>query len=413
VVDATRQRGERHAARRQQVLAAATRLINDDQAPGSILQALANDMGLAHNTLYHYFPDRDALYRAAMERTLHLREASLAAAEAAGGRALDVFVAYMTAELSAPPHSRIVATGDQALPDRDRVRVRRAADAHRARLARLLEAGMRDGSMSACHARTRAVAIDSILDARARRAGDRRSQAEVRGDCAVLVDVLTNGLLRPGCAFPEPLPERRPVDELLGMAPEAADPGARQLQSLIGVAIDSFNRFGWEASIPDMAARVGKSKTVFYQYAVDKEDLLYLCYQHCFRLLEAAQRTATGNARSAVEETLLYYRYVYEAHGSRIGPFLLFQTVSPLKPQHRRVVGVRNRTMSLRGQDRIRRGIREGAFREVRAELVQPMFGSMLYRLAGWYENDYPLPLREVADECVRLLYEGLAARDR
>jgi AcrR family transcriptional regulator len=70
----------------------------------------------------------------------------------------------------------------------------------------------------------------------------------------------------------------RPLEVILGMTVDPQDPARLEFERLLRTATEDFDRHGWNASFPRMAARLKRSKSVFYHYAVDKEALLYLCY---------------------------------------------------------------------------------------------------------------------------------------
>jgi len=160
-----------------------------------------------------------------------------------------------------------------------------------------------------------------------------------------------------------------------------------------------------------MAAQVGKSKTSYYQYAVDKEDLLYLCYARGIALVEASHRAASKGAANPAEGIVLHYRYLYLAHGSVLGPFPLYNARPSLKPQHRRLIDMRNNGVRYRGQRRVERAIAEGWFRALDPHIVQPLFGGMLYRLSSGPESIDAASLATLATENTRLVFEGLAPR--
>lgn len=414
---AARERGKRRgsgrrAARREAALVAATRVISGEPGTGASLQAVADALGVAHNSLYHYFRDRGDLYRAALERTVALRSQSLAEALGTRGSVLSQLVDYLSRELSAPSHSRVEYSGDRTLPAKEHARFRAAVSEHQSNLAALIAAGIEERSVADCNPLTRALALESILDRfivvdPIMRAGG-ASRAQV---AAIACDILCNGVLVPGRQMPVPALDPRPVEEVLGLAVDAEDAERAQLEMLLRTATDAFNREGWAASIPRMAAQLGKSKTVFYQYAVDKEDLLFLCYSRGIALVEASHRAASMAAANPAEGIVLHYRYLYLAHGSMLGPFPLFNARPSLKPQHRRLIELRNNGSRYRGQRRVERAIAEGWFRDLDPHIVQPLFGGMLYRVSSGYGSGDPESLAALARENTRLVFEGLTPR--
>src|SRR5437879_12895076 len=67
---------ERCARRREEILEAAVRLFAEHGFPDTAMQVLADTLGVGKGTLYRYFPSKQVLFLAAVDRVmLKLREA--------------------------------------------------------------------------------------------------------------------------------------------------------------------------------------------------------------------------------------------------------------------------------------------------------------------------------------------------
>jgi hypothetical protein len=272
--------------------------------------------------------------------------------------------------------------------------------------------GVSEGSILPCDPYLRAVAIDSILnrliDVDAMMLGATMTRADV---ITGIIDALRHGILVPDRSMPSPPADQREITALLDLDLDLEDIEGRELQHLLSNAIQAFNEHGWNASIPAMASRIGKSKTVYYQFSVDKAELLFHCLSRGINLIAASQRASARNGSNMAETIVLHYRYLYRAHDSVIGPFPLFMEADHLRSQHRRLVAIGNHSLRLRGQRRVQAAISEGWFRAIPPNIVQPLFGSMLYKLgAGSLNRRGGVDFERAAVENTRFVFEGLDA---
>ncbi len=404
-----RKRSRAYLARREEMLDVAARLINSEGVASATLSAVADVLGVRHNTLYHYFDDRDDLRRTVLERTVALRQASLEQAMAHSGPALDKVLAYLEIELGAPLNSRVDTSGGRGLEASERELFMRLKNRLTGNLATLIRSGIADGSIASCDPVVRAFALESIVNRFI--VHDRQTRAGLAGAglTGVLLDILRNGILQPRRQMPDPPSDPRGISAILGFTFESEDEIGLDLHRMLANATLAFNQEGWEASSPEMAARYGKSKTVYYQFAADKQELLFHCLSRGIALIEASQLVSSAAGRNPAELIVLHYRYLYRAHDSEAGPFPVFNESDRLHPHHRRIIEIRNRTVRYRAQRRIAAGIDAGWFRMVPASVVQPCFGGMLYRLGlGILERPPSMSLEDVAIQNLRLMFMGL-----
>jgi AcrR family transcriptional regulator len=411
VPETQRKRSRAYLARREEMLNIAARLINSEGLASATLSAVADVLGVRHNTLYHYFGDREDLRRTVLERTVALREASLEQAMAQPGSALEKVLAYLEIELDAPFNSRVDTSGGRGLEPAERDRFMRLKSGLTGSFAALIRSGIADGSIAPCDPVVRAFALESIVNRFI--VHDRQTEEGLAGTrlANVLLDILRNGLLQPRRQMPNPPSDARGISTILGLEFDREDELGLELHRLLGNATLAFNQEGWEASIPEMAARYGKSKTVYYQFAADKQELLFHCLSRGIGLIEASQLASAAAGSNPAECIVLHYRYLYRAHDSEAGPFPVFNEMDRLHPHHRRIIAIRNRTVRYRSQQRVAAGINAGWFRMVPAAVVQPCFGGMLYRLGlGIDERPRSMSLEDVAIENLRLMFQGLKA---
>lgn len=398
--------------RREEVVRAGVRVMRKKGALGMRLQDLAEHLRVAYTALYYYFESRDDLVEAVLLWVLEQRRCSLmeAAGESALDRLLHFFCRYLTED--GDHKVRLPFLGGFAEPHRGRI-----ASAHGSfvdELIALLRHGMAEGSIRRCHAPTiaqvltnyldRFVEFDEGLTAHARTLS---TEEVVRG----INGLLRHGLLEEGMPLHRPSWEMDSPDELVGTSGGLADEFDRY-ERILRAATSGFNARGAGASIPRMAAHIGVSKTVVYQYAVDKQDLLSQCYLRCIRVVEASHRLAADFGSDPVDEALIHRTNLYRFHASVAGPFALINAIDYLRPQQQRIIRLRNHGIRATSEQRLRRAIGAGLVRPtIDPRIVQPVIAQALYGLPAWYREDHPLSVPDVAHETGELLFLGLGAR--
>lgn len=373
------------------------------------LQDLADYLGVAYTALYHYFPGRDHLVEAILLWTLEQRRSQFeqAAGESALDRLLDYFYRYLTEDLEYKVPFPYIG----GFPEPQRKSLLRMRRALLRDLVKLLDRGMAEGSIRLCQSATIANVLTSYLDRFV--SLDDGLGGEMRTtEPSVVVREMAQ-VLRKGLLFDEVPLARASYDlsapeDLVGTAPGLSQEFDRY-ENILRASTAAFNAFGAVASIPKIAAGLGVSKTVVYQYAVDKQDLLAQCYLRCARVVEASHRVAADFGRDPVDEALIHRNNLYKFHSSVAGPFTLLNATQYLRPQQLRVLRVRNAGVRATSEHRLARAIGAGVIRsDVHPPMVQPLLGQALYGLPAWYTDAHPTSVMEVAHETGALLFKGL-----
>jgi len=144
---------EQADSRRELILRAATTRLNAAGYAGTSMAAIAADLGLTTNALYHYFDGKAAILGATFHRALDLLDRCIADAEQASGDGLSrllLFVRAIAELIEAEP----LPGGWHAvhLPRKQLLTVVERDAKQRTRLAALLQAGIADGSIRECDA---------------------------------------------------------------------------------------------------------------------------------------------------------------------------------------------------------------------------------------------------------------------
>jgi AcrR family transcriptional regulator len=375
------------------------------------LQDIASRLGIAYTALYHYFRSRDQLTAEVLLLTLRSRGDALE--EAAGESAMERLLAFVARNLGPDREHHVPLPPLFGLSAGNRKRVLAMRNRLVQGVAALIDEGVSEGSVRACHPTTVANLLLDLLDAfvvfddpMAQRARSTDPQYVAEQLSAVLHDgVLADRhrVLKPSYDLPD-------GDLLLGTR-RGVDGDYDRLDALLQAATIAFNREGAGASIPRIAAGLGISKTVFYQYFTDKQDLLCHCYLRGIGVVETSGRIAHVTAQHALDEVLIHRRNLYRYHGSPAGPFTLLNAIDFLRPEQQRIIRARNHGIRHASEERILRAVQEGALRaDFDVAIVQRMFGRALYGVPGWHSEHYPLEAIEVQQEFAEVLFRGMAA---
>ncbi|MCB0719102.1 MAG: TetR/AcrR family transcriptional regulator, partial [Bacteroidetes bacterium] len=373
------------------------------------LQDVAEHLDVAYTALYHYFPGRDRLAEEVLLWRLEKRHQLLT--EVSGESALVKLLSFFKRELTEDRDYQVRFPPFSALPEENRHALIAKRNVLLAELTSLIDEGVSEGSVRTCHSLTVANAVlgiierfvyfDDAVSARMRQMAVKRVVSE-------MTTILEEGILRDRSFVPRPSYIIEQGKELLSYDP-SMDPELERLESILRVATRRFNIEGAAASIPKIAEELGVSKTVIYRYVLDKQELLFQCYLRGVSVVEISHRIASDTGRDPLDEILIHRHGLYRYHDSEVGPFTFISARGFLHPSQQRVVALRNRAVRRMSEVRMQRGINAGQIRsDIDAEVVQPMFGQILYTLPTWYSDDYPLTIEEVCSQTGNVLFQGL-----
>ncbi len=377
----------RYSARREEILAAAAEVLNNQGSRGFTFALVAHRLGLHPVSLTYYFKRRRDLLAAVLLATIDRVEALIAEAEDAEGpqaRLTRLIASHIDVQ-------RRVRLGQvPALADFSEIRLvpqpnatllwgayRRMFD----RLAALFTSpdmpwmtGQRRGLVAR-------LLIEQLgwttawLDLYELRDYGRAAER--------LADVLIGGLARPGHAWP-PL---QPAELSVPVAPSAEPSRERFLIA----ATELINEQGYHgASVDKISARLNVTKGSFYYHNTDKDDLIVACFERTLDILregQACARAGDGWTRLAASATALA---LYQANASH-GRMLRAYAFAALPPELRQSMGARFQEATTRFAAMIGDGAIDGSIRPVdpliAAQTVMAMVNSSSY-LRPWLSGD-------------------------
>lgn len=201
------------------------------------------------------------------------------------------------------------------------------------------------------------------------------------------------------------------VTENLAKPRTRADRPSQTPESILGVAVEVFNRHGYDAtSMGVLAENLGITKSAIYHHVPSKEYLLELALDRALGGLEGILTDPLASTGPAVDRL----RFVLRSAVGVLIEQLPFVTL----------------LLRLRGNTEIERGAleRRRAFNRAVAQLVDEaraegalrkdidagtttrlLFG-MINSIVEWYRPDGPVSAAQVADDVVAVAFGGLRA---
>ncbi|XOV89251.1 MAG: TetR/AcrR family transcriptional regulator [Pseudomonadota bacterium] len=399
--------------RKEEILRAAAEVMRRKGVLATRLQDVADYLDVAYTALYHYFPSRDHLAEEvlcwSMEKRIELLE------RASGETQLERLLDFFSLMLHEGRQSQVRSPLKVGLPEPHHSKVLVARNQLRDRIRALIEAGLAEGSMRPCDPLTTANALLGLMERFAFLDRSLFSDAVRAMPLAEVVDqfcvILRDGILEGMDMPPHPSHRIENGAELLSFNRELT-PELHRLDTILATATRHFNHEGINASIPRIAEDLGVSKTVVYQYVIDKQDLLFQCYLRGVSVVEMSHRIADDFGRDPLDKMLIHRRNLYIFHDSSSGPFTFLNANASLKPQHQRLIDIRNKGVRDTSIERMRQAQAAGTVKkDVIPDIAQPLFGQILYFLPAWYSDEYHLPIEEVCWQTGLLGFIGLRNR--
>jgi AcrR family transcriptional regulator len=377
-LDASATGRTRYSARKDEILAVATEVFNDQGSRGFTLAAVAKRLDMHPVSLSYYFKKREDLAAACLLSTIERFEELLAVAENGRDPAerLTIFLrAYFDVQrrVVLGEHPQIASFSEIRLIGPPNGPVVNAAYMQMfQRMARMLGSS----STSAALPRRRLSARLLIEHLGWSTFWLTLYEPEDYLRCADrLADILIGGLAAPGQTWPTPAPIE------LGSPPSNGGDVTRE--RFLVAATDLINAWGYHgASVDKISAKLNVTKGSFYYHNTDKDDLVVACFERTFAILREAQRRARGGngwERLCAIATALS---VYQASGER-GRMLRAYAFAALPPDLRQTMRERSRLESLRIAALISEGVADGSMRAVdpmiAAQTVMAMINSSAF----------------------------------
>ena len=199
-------------------------------------------------------------------------------------------------------------------------------------------------------------------------------------------------------------------------APARDRAGQRALkrEAVLRTAAQLFNEKGYAAStLDEVAERLGVSKPTVYYYVDSKDQILFECVRTGLELLQQAIREVDAAGGSAIDKLVAAMRQYGEIVTMDFGMCVIRVGEDPLPPDSRQKLRRMKAALDREFRELIRQGIAEGSIVDCDPKLASFTFAGALSWIGRWYRPDGGLEPAEIAEQCIRVLIDGLRAPAR
>jgi AcrR family transcriptional regulator len=190
--------------------------------------------------------------------------------------------------------------------------------------------------------------------------------------------------------------------------------GGGRREEVIERAAALFDEGGYYAtSMEDIAEAVGVRKPTLYHYFGSKDEILFWIHEEFIDLLISRQdrRIGTGmTPEQLVLEIMGDILELMETHRGHVRVF--FEHHRELPEDEHAAIAAKRAQYESAVADVIRRGIDDGAFRDVDVKLATLALFGICNWSYQWYRSNGPLRPREIAYKFWDMFLNGVAARD-
>lgn len=399
--------------RREELIERATLLFNERGISGTSLGQLAEELGIARASVYHYIDSRDELvfqcYRNACEWTAR----DLDSAEKAG-TGFEQIIEFVKHTLTPDRAPVAVLTEVNSLNPKIARMICTLNDANIARLSEFVKNGEKDGSIRSIDATILGQSIGGMLAwaqllplwTYNRKASEIRAMAT-----ETTIDLLTHGLATDRST---PFENHALATDCEDRFTNIFDPeqaAAMKYEMVLKTASTLFNRNGVEAtSIDQIADKIGVTKGVLYHYFDDKSDLIKQCYERSFdlydRFIDAAE-SVDGNALDALQTNT---HLNLQAQTNGIAPLMPQPGFGSLPDSTRERLTLKSRQQNQALAKILDKAIEDGLARRFRSGLAVHICAGAIGWIPKWLAEDNTYRPFEISDKITDLVRFGIGA---
>ncbi|MCQ1994591.1 TetR/AcrR family transcriptional regulator [Arthrobacter sp. zg-Y1171] len=193
--------------------------------------------------------------------------------------------------------------------------------------------------------------------------------------------------------------------------PRRGRPGYDQ-QTVLNVAVDVFNRHGYEAtSMGILAENLGITKSAIYHHVTSKGDLLRLALDHALDGLEAVLDDPRASAGAADARLEFVLRGTIEVLTERL-PFVTLLLRLRGNTEIERSALARRREFDHRVSGLVDAARSEGSVRsDIDPRTTTRLLFGTINSIVEWYRPGGPLPAQKLADNIITMVFDGLHTR--
>jgi len=198
-------------------------------------------------------------------------------------------------------------------------------------------------------------------------------------------------------------------------APTAGSPVARagrpghDQQSVLTIAVETFNEFGYEAtSMGTLALRLGTSKSAIYHHFTSKEEVLHRALEHALGGLEAILDDPRATTGAADERLRFVVGDAVRVLCERLPYVTLLLRLRGNTPIERNALD-RRREFTLAMSELVESARREGTLRsDIDARTTTRLLFGMVNSIVEWYRPGGPMTPDMLAQDVLAVAFDGI-----
>ena len=216
-----------------------------------------------------------------------------------------------------------------------------------------------------------------------------------------MLDILENGLLRPGFEW-QPLALRE-------VEPPLADGSSEARETFLQAATSLMNDQGYHgASVQKISERLNVTKGAFYHHLATKDDLILACFERTLEIVRRAQREGVRVARNGAENLVAVSAALVEYQLSGKAPLLRTSALTSVPEEIRAGLIKEFDRASGRFSLVFSEGIADSSLRPVDAAIAAQMITALINAAAEVHSWAPGISHQNVARAHARPLFEGL-----
>ncbi len=216
-----------------------------------------------------------------------------------------------------------------------------------------------------------------------------------------MLDILENGLLRPGCEW-QPLALRE-------VEPPLADGSSEARETFLQAATSLMNDQGYHgASVQKISERLNVTKGAFYHHLDTKDDLILACFERTLEIVRRAQHEGVRVADNGAENLVAVSVALVEYQLSGKAPLLRTSALTSVPEEIRAGLIKEFDRASGRFSLVLSEGIADNSLRPVDAAIAAQMITALINAAAEIHSWAPGISQQNVARAHARPLFEGL-----
>lgn len=182
--------------------------------------------------------------------------------------------------------------------------------------------------------------------------------------------------------------------------------------AVLRTAAQAFTEMGYHAtSLDDIARRLNVTKPTIYYYVKNKEEILFECVRMGLQMMDEASNQVMGSGGSAYDELIAVMHAYAEVVTMDFGMCVIRVGEEPLNGESRRTLRELKRRIDHKFRNLIARGIEAGELAPCDAKMAAFALSGALSWIGRWYNPNGSMSARDIADQHVALILNGLRVR--